>query len=110
MAHKKYTVTLAKRAEKMLIAHIGFLMQASPSAVDKLLLKLKNENKILSQNPFQYPYADELDAPGIPTETYRKCLIYGRYKLIYRIQQNSVYVDSVIDCRQENKNLYEFIT
>jgi hypothetical protein len=54
----------------------------------------------------KYPYADNLDAADIPQEMYRKCLFYDRYKALFLVEDRTVYIDAVIDCRQENKSLY----
>jgi plasmid stabilization system protein ParE len=106
MAREKYNVTLAGRADKMLIAHTEFLARVSLAAARRLLTDFRKATKLLAENPFQFPYADELDALGIPPETYRKCLFDGRYKALYIIEFNEVYIDAVIDCRQENSSLY----
>jgi len=106
MPKKKYSVILASRADKMLLSHVEFLAQVSPSAARRLLTDFKKVTGFLSANPFQYPYADELDVPDIPHETYRKCLFEKRYKALYLVENNYVYIDAIIDCRQENIDLY----
>ncbi len=37
----------------------------------------------------------------IPTGKYRKLLIAKRYLLIYLVKGDKVYVDAVVDCRQD---------
>ena len=106
MAQKKYNVILARRADKMLLSHIGFLAQVSPAAARRLLADFKKAARLLANSSFQFPFADELDAPGIPPETYRKCLFEERYKALYLVESYDVFIDAIIDCRQENKNLY----
>ncbi len=39
--------------------------------------------------------------PVLPVNKYRKLLVNKRYLLIYQIKDNTVYVDYVIDCRQD---------
>ena len=106
MARKKYNVILARRADRMLLLHTEFLTRVSPVAARRLLVNFKKAVSFLSENPFQYPYADNLDVPGIPTQTYRKCLFTERYKALFLVEGNEVYIDAIIDCRQENENLY----
>ncbi|MDR0380478.1 MAG: hypothetical protein LBH86_00580 [Oscillospiraceae bacterium] len=106
MARGHYKVTLARRADWMLIAHTGFLADVSPAAARGLLTDFKAASKRIADDPFQFPYADEMDVPDMPAETYRKCLFYGRYKALFLVEGDEVYIDAIIDCRQENKSLY----
>ena len=105
MTPKNYDVVIARRAEKMLLSHTEFLAKVSTSAARRLLADFKKVTGSLSENPLQFPFADELDAPGIPIETY-KCLFEKRYKALFLVENNNVYVDAIIDCRQENNELY----
>ena len=106
MARKMYDVRVARRADWMLIAHTGFLSRVSPPAARRLLADFKKTTKLLKDNPYMFPFADGTDVPGIPPETYRRCLFDKRYKAIYLIEDSYVYIDAVIDCRQENADLY----
>ena len=105
MAKRKFNVDLSRRAEMMLLQHTEFLARVSPTAARRLI-NSSNEVKVrLADNPYQFPFADGLDVPGIPPETYRKCLFAGRYKALFLIEGNDVFIDAVIDCRKENTNL-----
>ena len=106
MKREKYKVLLADRADKMLITHTAFLARVSLVAARRLLVDFKKVTNFLAENPLQFPFADELDVPRIPLKTYRKCLFDGRYKALYLIEGNKVYIDAIIDTRQENKELY----
>ena len=106
MTQKNYNVVVARRADNMILSHTKFLAQVSPSSARRLLTGFKKMIGSLSNNPLQFPFADELDVPGIITYRYRKCLFEKRYKILFLIEDNNVYVDAIIDCRQENKNLY----
>jgi len=103
---KIFEVILSRRSDKMLLSHTEFLARVSPAAARKLLSDFKKVTKKLTDNPFQFPFADELDALSIPPETYRKSLFYARYKALFVIEKDVVYIDAIIDCRQENKNLF----
>ena len=108
MTQKKYNVMLAVRADKMMLLHTAFLARISPAAARRLLADFKKAKLSLSENPFKFPFADELDAPGIPMETYRKCLFdnYKRYKALFLVEGINVQIDAIIDCRQENKDIF----
>ena len=106
MAQKTYSITIARCADKMLLSHTEFLIRVSHAAARRLLFDFRKTIERLAENPFQFPFADELDAPGIPLKVYRKCLLENRYKALFLIENNNVFIDAIIDCRQENKNLY----
>jgi plasmid stabilization system protein ParE len=106
MAEPKYSVILAHRADTMLLSHIEFLARVNANAARHLIKDFKKMTEMLAENPFQFSFADELDVPDIPIETYRKCIFAKRYKAIYLVEENNVYVDAIIDCRQENRELY----
>ena len=106
MAIKKYDVTIARRADSMMLSHTEFLAQVSSAAAQRLITEFKKAIKRIEDNPFQFPFADELDVPGIPLKMYRKCFFCGRYKALFTVENDDAYIDSIIDCRQENKNLY----
>jgi len=106
MSGQKYEASISRGAERMLLQHTEFLTQVNPAAARRLISSLKKLKSRLSDNPYQFPFADDLDVPGIPPETYRKCLFEKRYKALFLIEGNDVYIDAIIDCRQENKNLF----
>ena len=105
MAKRKYNVELSRRVEMMLLQHTEFLAQVSPTAARRLINSSKEIKVRLADNPYQFPFADGLDVPGMPPETYRKCLFGGRYKALFLVEGNNVFIDAVIDCRKENANL-----
>ena len=106
MPKKEHKVILARQADKMLLLHTEFLARVSTIAARKLLADFQKAMCLLANNPFQFPFADEIDVPGILPETYRKCLFSERYKALYLVENNKVYIDVIIDCRQENIGLF----
>lgn len=106
MAQPKYNVSIARRADRMLLSHTEFLARVSLAAARRLLADFRKVTKQLGDNPLAFPFADEVDAAGIPPSTYRKCLLDKRYKALYIVENTDVYIDAIIDCRQENANLY----
>jgi len=110
MPGRKYEVSLSRFAERMLLQHIEFLSQVNIAAASRLISSLKKVKSRLSENPYQFPFADDLDVPGLPLKTYRKYLFEKRYKAIFLIEENNIYIDVIIDCRQENKDLYKNLT
>ena len=102
----KYSVIVARRADIMLLSHTGFLAQVSPTAARRLLAEFRKAIGLIGDNPFQFPYADELDVPEIPLGKYRKCIFDKRYKALFTVEDNYAHIDLIIDCRQENNNLF----
>jgi plasmid stabilization system protein ParE len=90
----------------MLLVHTEFLARINAGAARSLLSEFKKMTELLENNPHTFSFADEQDVPNIPFETYRKCVFGKRYKALYLIEDSDVHVDVIIDCRQENANLY----
>jgi len=63
---RQYEVRVTEPAEGMLLEHAGFLAQVSLNAADRLLSKFDLMLARIADNPFQFPFADELDVPNIP--------------------------------------------
>jgi plasmid stabilization system protein ParE len=105
MVKGNYHVSLAQRADIMLLSHAEFLANVNPDAARRLLAEFKKISARLSDNPFQFPFADDFDVPNIPAETYRKCFFEDRYKVLFLVEDEDVYIDVIIDCRQENQDI-----
>ena len=95
---KRHTVIIADEAVQMLISHARFLAQVSETAAHSLIEEFDKKAKSLEKLPKRNPL---LDDPLIPTGKYRKLLIAKRYMLIYQVKGDIVYIDAVIDCRQD---------
>ncbi len=98
MENKKYNVIVSDRATSMLINHVRFLANVSVTAAQKLHKEIIKEIKALEVMPESYPW---LTAAEITANKYRKKLVGKRYLLIYQIKDNNVFVDYVLDCRQD---------
>ncbi|MDR1731329.1 MAG: hypothetical protein LBR61_04475 [Synergistaceae bacterium] len=106
MRRGKYAVILSSRADLTLARHIEFMARVDSKAARNLLADFRTASARIGDNPLMFPYADETDIPGIPKETYRKCLFHNRYKAIYIFENETAYIDVIIDCRQKNDNLF----
>ena len=98
MSDKKYEVIISDRAMTMLATHVRFLAQVSNNAAVKLRDELISEMKELERMPESYSW---LNNKYLPANKYRKKLVCKRYLLIYQIIDHTVYVDYVVDCRQD---------
>lgn len=92
-----YTVIISRRVDAMLLKHISFLARVSVPAAKKFRNDYAAILKRLADNPFQFPVETDLN---LPEGTYRKALFSKRYKAVFLIEGTAVYLDAVVDCRQ----------
>jgi plasmid stabilization system protein ParE len=95
---EKYKVLVSPKANRMLVEHAGFLAAASENAALQLISDFRESAQKLSQFPDRCPY---LRHDLLPKHKYRKLLFGGRYLLLFRVIGDTVYVDYVVDCRQD---------
>ena len=94
----KIYVIIAEEAAQMLVSHARFLAQVNEAAAFRLIETFQEKVKSLEQFPERNPVLiDPLITPG----KYRKLLLEKRYLLIYQIKEKVVYVDAVVDTRQD---------
>ena len=98
----KYKVIFSRRSDEMLLRHTEFLSRVSIPAARKLLAAFKELIGNLEDNPFLYQVDDD---PNLPSGKYRRALFLERYKVLYCIEETTVYVDAVVDCRQDPAQL-----
>ena len=96
-SNRLYTVVIADRAKDMLLEHVRFVAQCSPQGANELRIKVVEAVKSLEHLPGRHPW---LTDPMIPAHKYKKMVIDKRYIVIYQVKAKSVYVDYVVDCRQ----------
>jgi plasmid stabilization system protein ParE len=95
---KRYTVIVSEEAVQMLVSHSRFLAQVSESAALRLIDEFAEKAKSLDVFPERNPW---LVDSMIPEGKYRRLLMEKRYLLIYQIKGGTVYVDAVVDTRQD---------
>ncbi|CAM4355498.1 type II toxin-antitoxin system RelE/ParE family toxin [Paenibacillus alkaliterrae] len=97
-ANRSYTVIISDKASAMLVSHARFLAQVSVEAAQNLIDDFKASAKSLERLPDRNPW---LSDSALPINKYRKLLLCKRYLLIYQIKDSMVFVDYVVDCRQD---------
>ena len=95
---QKYKVIVADRAKRMLGTHIRFLAQVNKDAATATKKKIVAELRSLSEMPYRYPFFEEA---YVPKNKYHKLFIDKWYLVLYQIQDDTVYVDYILDCRQD---------
>jgi len=94
----EYKVIVSDHARQMLAGHVQFLAQKSPAAARRTKNELINAIRSLSAMPERVPF---LNAQFIPLNKYHKMLVEKRYLILYQIKDQTVYVDYIVDCRQD---------
>lgn len=94
----KYTVIISDRAKEMLGRHLGFLAQVNRPAAQKLKKRFMDQLRSLQDMPQRYPF---FTADYIPANKYHKLYVEKWYLVLYQIRDDVVYVDWIVDCRQD---------
>jgi plasmid stabilization system protein ParE len=97
-SHKEYQVVISDEAAEMLVSHSRFLAKVIESAALQLMAEFESKVKSLAEFPERNPW---LSDPPVPAGKYRKLLMAKRYLLVYQVKGNAVYIDAVVDCRQD---------
>ncbi|MDR1179413.1 MAG: type II toxin-antitoxin system RelE/ParE family toxin [Spirochaetales bacterium] len=95
---KRYRVIVSGQAAAMLVSYSRFLARVSKAAADRLVSEFEAAAGSLEQQPGRFPW---LEGPCIPTGKYKKCLFAKPYLLLYQIKEKNVFIDYVVDCRQD---------
>lgn len=95
---EQFTVIVSDEAAQMLVEHVRFLAQVSEEAARKLVMEFNVKVRSLEEFPERNPW---LIYPMIPSRKYRKLLLAKHYLPIYEIGDTHVFVDAVVDCRQD---------
>lgn len=95
---KKYKVIVSDRAKRMLGIHIRFMAQVNKQAASAKKNEIMTAMRSLSQLPQRFPFFEELH---ITPNKYHKMFIEKWYLVLYQIQDDTVYVDYILDCRKD---------
>lgn len=94
----QYKVIVSDHARQMLAGHIRFLAQKSSTAARKTKNKLMDAIRSLCTMQERFSF---LNAEFIPLNKYHKMFIEKWYLILYQIKDQRVYVDYIVDCRQD---------
>jgi len=94
-----YRVAISPSANDRMAEHFEFLARVSGDAANKLLNGLTDDILSLNSMPFRNPVYDR---PYVPPLKYRYMMSNKRYRIIYQIVGETVFVDDIQDCRQSN--------
>ncbi|MHB8061049.1 MAG: type II toxin-antitoxin system RelE/ParE family toxin [Ruminiclostridium sp.] len=94
----KYKVIVSERARQMMAGHVRFLAQKSPSTAHKTKNELIDAIRFLATMPERFPF---WNAEFIPLNKYHKMFVEKWYLILYQIKDQTVYIDYIVDCRQD---------
>lgn len=98
MSDKAYTVIVSDKARRMLGTHIQFMAQVNKEAAKTKKKELIEAIRSLEHMPQRFPFFEET---YIPTNKYHKMFVAKWYLVLYQIQDDTVYVDYILDCRKD---------
>ena len=81
------------------LPHTEFISRVSVSAAERFVVDFEAIICRLSENPYQFPNCDD---PNL-ADTYRKAIFAKWYKMIFSVEDDTVYIDAVVDGRQSPK-------
>lgn len=81
----------------MLTEHVFFLATVNPEAAKKLQVRIMDAIRSLETMPERYPYLEPEDRRS----PYRKMFVPNSYLVIYMVQDDAVFVEYVLDARQD---------
>ena len=98
MSDKKYKVIISDRAKRMLGTHIRFMAQVNKDAAKTKKQELMEAMRSLERMSQRFPFFEEA---YIPTNKYHKMFVAKWDLVLYQIQDDTVYVDDILDCRKD---------
>ena len=102
MSDKKYKVIVSDRTKRMLGTHIRFMAQVNKDAAKTKKQELMEAMRSLERMPQRFPFFNET---CIPANKYHKMYVENWYLVLYQIQDDTVYVVHILDCRRDHSLL-----
>ena len=94
---RKYTVLVSPKAKEMPDEHIDFLAQVNAASARKKKDEIMKGLRSLSDMPARFPL---FESEYIKSGKYHKMYIENWYLVLYQIIDDTVYVEYIIDCRE----------
>ena len=82
----------------MLGSHIRFLAQVNREAASATKKHIVDALHSLTDMPQRFPFFEDA---YIPPNKYHKLFIQKWYLVLYQVKDTTVYVDYIVDCRQD---------
>lgn len=95
---QNYKIIISPEATDMLKEHIAFIANVDKKAAINTKNQIVKAIKDLNNMPNRFPFFNE---PYIPQNKYHKMFIEKWYLVLYQIKDDTVYIDYILDCRQD---------
>ena len=82
----------------MLASHLRFLAQVNRDAAAAKKAEFMEAMRSLEHMPQRFPFFQEA---YIPTNRYHKMFVAKWYLILYQIQDDTFFIDYILDCRQD---------
>lgn len=105
MPDKEYQVIVSSQASYMMVLYADHLAHVSPGAAERLTDEFQEKANSLARMPCR---GRPFEAECIPRGRYRALMVGKWYQLIYRVEGDTVYIDTVIDSRQDFQWLFAY--
>lgn len=94
---RNYKVLVSSKAKEMLDEHIDFLAQVNNASARNMKNEIMKALRSLSDMPTRFPL---FESDYIKSGKYHKMYIEKWYLVLYQIIDDTVYVEYIIDCRE----------
>jgi plasmid stabilization system protein ParE len=94
---RPFTVLVSLGANARMSEHFEFLARVSETAATRLLNTLMQDIRSLAEMPQRNPLYDK---PYVPPGEYRWMLSAKRYRIVYEIAGDTVFIEDIQDCRE----------
>ena len=98
MSDKKYKVIVSDRSKRMLGTHIRFMAQVNKDAAKAKKKEFMEAMRSLERMPQRFPFFEEV---YMTTNKYHKMFVAKWDLVLCQIQDDTVYVDYILDCRKD---------
>lgn len=98
MTEKKYKIIISDRARRMLGTHIRFIAQINKKTASAKKAEIMTAIRSLAHMPQRFPFFEGM---FIMPNKYHKMFIEKCYLILYQIEDDSVYVEYILDCRKD---------
>jgi mRNA-degrading endonuclease RelE of RelBE toxin-antitoxin system len=103
---ESYIVIIDPAANDRMYDHYEFLAGVNETAALKLLDNLIKDIRSLEYMPYRSPVYDR---PYLPIGKYRYMMSCDKYRIVYQIDKNIIFIDDIQDSRQAEYNNLSFV-
>jgi plasmid stabilization system protein ParE len=93
-----YSVVVSDKASKMLMHYIQFITKENIEAAKKTKNEIMEAIRSLYEMPHRFPF---LNTSCVSPNKYHKLFVRKWYLVLYQVKDQTVFVDYILDCRQD---------